>query len=202
MDSTSIIEWGGFLIIAILVFAETGLLVGLVVPGGETLIFTAGLLVSTGSLKVSIVLLLFSLILAGICGDTSGFFIGQRFGSKLFQKKETWYFKKKYLTLAEDYFKKHSKAAIIFGKFLPIIRPFTPVISGMTGIKFSPFLFLSVVAGLLYMSMFVLTGYFLGNQFPIIKDYLGWIIPVSILVALIPIIRQIRKNSEVKKYND
>jgi membrane-associated protein len=171
------------------------LLVGLVVPGGETLIFTAGLLVSTGSLKVSIVLLLFSLIFAGICGDTSGYFIGQRFGSKLYHKKDTWYFKKKYLTLAEDFFKKHSKAALIFGKFLPIIRPFSPVISGTTGIKFSAFLSFSVVAGLLYMSTFVLSGYFLGNQFPVIKDYLGWIIPVSILVALIPIITQIRKSS-------
>ena len=195
MDSTSLIEWGGFLIIAVLVFAETGLLVGLVVPGGETLIFTAGHLVSTGSLKVSVVVLLFSMILAGICGDTSGYFIGQRFGNKLYQKKDTRYFKKKYLTLVKDFFKKHSKAALIFGKFLPIIRPFSQVISGTTGIKFSAFLSLSVVTGLLYMSTFILTGYFLGNQFPIIKDCLGWIIPVSILIALIPVIAQIRKHT-------
>ncbi|MBC5773710.1 VTT domain-containing protein [Pontibacter sp. KCTC 32443] len=193
MDTTSIIEWGGFLIIAILIFAETGLLIGLVIPGGETLVFTAGLLVSTDSLGVSVAILLFSLILAGIVGDTSGYFIGKKFGRKLYDKEDTWYFKKKYLHMAADYFDKHRKAAIIFGKYLPIIRPFSPVISGTTNMKFSVFMFLTIVASILYMSTYVLAGYFLGTQFPIIKEYLGWIVPISIVVALIPVFKQFRK---------
>ena len=194
MDTTSIIEWGGFLIIALLVFAETGLLIGLVVPGGETLVFTAGLLVSTGSLSVSVSILIIALILAGIAGDTSGYFIGKKFGSKLFEKEDTWYFKKKYLYMAADYFEKHSKAALIFGKYLPIIRPFGPVFSGTTDLKFSVFMGLTVTASVLYMSSYVLAGYFLGNQFPAIKDYLGWILPISIVLALIPVFNQIRKS--------
>lgn len=196
METSSIIEWGGFFIIVILVFAETGLLVGLVVPGGETLIFTAGLLVSTASLDISIAILLSSLVLAGIAGDTSGYLIGKRFGSKLYRIEDTWYFKKKYLGMAEDFYKKHSKAALVFGKFLPIIRPFSPVISGTTGLKFSVFMALTGVASVLYMSTFILTGYFLGNQFPAIKDYLGWILPLSITVALTPVIIQIRKHKQ------
>jgi membrane-associated protein len=195
MDTTSLIEWGGFLIIALLVFAETGLLVGLVVPGGETLVFTAGLLVSTGSLQVSITVLLASLVLAGIAGDTSGYFIGRKFGTRLFHRQDTWYFKKKYLHLAADYFKRHRKASLIFGKFLPIIRPFSPVIAGTTNVKFTSFAALTVAASLLYMGAFGLTGYFLGTRFPVIKDYLGWILPVSIAVALLPVIKQIRKNN-------
>lgn len=195
MDTTSLIEWGGFLLIALLVFAETGLLVGLVVPGGETLVFTAGLLVSTGSLEVPIAVLLATLVLAGIAGDTSGYFIGRKFGTRLFHRPDTWYFRKKYLHLAADYFKRHKKASLILGKFLPIIRPFSPVVAGTTNVKFSSFAALTVAASVLYMGSFGLAGYFLGSRFPVIKDYLGWILPLSILVALIPVIRQIRKNS-------
>lgn len=187
MDTTSLIEWGGFLLIVTLVFIETGLLVGLVVPGGETLVFTAGLLMSTGALKVSIAVLLASLVLAGIAGDTSGYFIGKRFGARLFHRQDTWYFKKKYLYLAADYFEKHRKASsLVFGKFLPIIRPFSPVIAGTTKLDFPSFALLTVVASVLYMGAFALTGYFLGSQFPIIREYLGWILPISIVVALVP----------------
>jgi membrane-associated protein len=178
-----------------LVFAETGLLVGLVVPGGETLVFTAGLLVSTGSLQVSITVLLASLVLAGIAGNTSGYFIGKRFGARLFHRRDTWYFKKKYLHLAADYFRRHRKASLVLGKFLPIIRPFSPVIAGTANVKFTSFLALTVGASVLYMGAFGLTGYFLGTRLPVIRDYLGWILPLSIAVALIPVIRQIRKNS-------
>ncbi|RAU82893.1 DedA family protein [Pontibacter arcticus] len=193
MDTTSLIEWGGFLLIVILIFAETGLLIGLVVPGGETLVFTAGLLVSTGTLKIPLAVLLVALIIASIIGDSSGYYIGKKFGKKLYNKEDTWYFKKKYLHLATDYFSKHSKAAIIFGKFLPIIRPFSPVVSGTTDIKFTNFMFLTVTASILYMCTFALAGYLLGSQFPAIKDYLGWILPISIIVALIPVIKQVRK---------
>lgn len=199
MDTTSIIEWGGFLIIVILIFAETGLLIGLVIPGGETLVFTAGLLCSTQTLNVSVVVLLVALIVAGIIGDTSGYFIGRKFGRKLFDKEDTWYFKKKYLHLAADYFEKHRKLALILGKYLPIIRPFGPVISGTTNLKFPVFIMITIVACLVYMSSYVLAGYFLGNQFPGIKNYLGWILPISIIVALIPVFNQIRKSKKEGK---
>ncbi|MFD2514802.1 DedA family protein [Pontibacter locisalis] len=195
MDTASLIEWGGFFLIIALVFAETGLLVGLVIPGGETLVFTAGLLVSIGALEVPIAALLAFLVVAGIAGDTSGYFIGRRFGSRLYDKQDTWYFRKKYLHMAADYFSRHRKASLVFGKFLPIIRPFSPVIAGTTGLSFATFAVLTAVASVLYMGAFGLTGYFLGSRFPFIKDYLGLILPISIAVALIPVIRQVRKNS-------
>lgn len=194
MNAANITEWGGFLIITLLVFSETGLLVGLAVPGGETLVFTAGLLAGTGSLGVPVLVLLACLILASVAGDISGYYIGRRFGRRLYEKEDTWYFKKKYLILVENFFKKHKKASLILGKFLPVIRPFSPVISGTTNLKFSGFISLSAVASVLYISAFVLAGYFLGNQFPALKDYLGWILPLSITVAFIPIVSQILKH--------
>lgn len=201
-NSTGLIAWGGVFIIAALVFAETGLLLGLVIPGGETLVFTAGLLVSTQSLNISITLLLLILIAASIAGDTSGYFIGKRFGRKLYKKKDTWYFKQQYLRMAEDFIKKHKRSAIVFGKFLPVIRPFSPVISGTTGIQPQQFFPLTLVASMLYMSSFALVGYFLGNRFPIIKEYLWLILPISIIVALIPVIAQIRKYKAKPEFSD
>jgi membrane-associated protein len=194
--NVELIQWGGLLIIAALIFAETGLLLGLVVPGGETLVFTAGLLVSTNTLDVSIVVLLLILIASGLAGDISGYFIGSRFGRKLYKKKDTWYFKQQYLHMAESFIKKHKKTSIIAGKFFPIIRPFTPVISGTTYGNFASFVSLSAVSVIFYMSLFSLAGYFLGQVFPQLQQYIGWILPISIVVTLIPVILQVRKNKK------
>ncbi|HEY1021295.1 MAG TPA: DedA family protein [Flavisolibacter sp.] len=195
LETSNLIEWGGFLIIVAFVFAETGLLLGLVVPGGESLLFTAGLLVSSRSLAVDITTLLLCIILAAIAGDLSGFFIGRKFKGRLYKKQDTWYFKKKYLTMAEDYITRHKKLALIFGKFLPVIRPFSPVITGTTRMPLHSFIPISIVAVILYVSVFTLGGYLLGSQFPQIKDYLGFILPISILVALVPVIVQIKKRA-------
>lgn len=192
IETSGLIAWGGFLIIVAFVFAETGLLLGLVVPGGETLLFTSGLLVSTQSLNVDIVTLVIAIILAAIAGDISGFLIGKRFKKRLFEKEDTWYFKKKYLEMAAKYIKKHKKSALIFGKFLPVIRPFSPVITGTTTMNLSAFVPISILAVILYVSAFTLTGYLLGSQFPYIKNYLGYILPISIIVALVPVIIQVR----------
>lgn len=192
-QTASILEWGGVLILLVLVFVETGLLLGLIIPGGETLIFTAGLLVSTGTLHINILLLLLLLIVAGLAGDITGYFIGRKLGKKLFEKKDSRIFKQKYLKAAEKYMENHKRTAIIFGKFLPVIRPFTPVISGTTEVHLLRFSSLSLLAGIIYMSSFSLAGYFLGSKFPKIKEYLIYILPASILIAIVSVLRYVRK---------
>lgn len=198
IETSGLIGWGGLLIIIVFVFAETGLLLGLVVPGGETLLFTSGLLVSTETLEVNIITLLLVTILAVIAGDISGFYIGRRFKKRLYEKADTWYFKKKYLNIAESYIQKHKKSALIFGKFMPVIRPFSPVITGTTAVPFSQFIPVSGIASVLYVSVFILMGHLLGSQFPGIKHYLGLILPISIIIALVPVIIQFRKHRNAK----
>lgn len=193
MNTTELVAWGGLAIILLLVYAETGLLVGLVVPGGETLVFTAGILVSTGTLSISITILLLLLIIASILGDTSGYYIGKRFGKKLYHKRDTWYFKKQYLHIVKDYLHRHSRISLIAGKFFPFIRPFAPLVSGVSRINLGKFLPLTAVASILYMSIFSLAGYFLGKQFPIIKEYIGYILPISIVISVVLVMMQIRK---------
>ncbi|SKB45277.1 DedA family protein [Daejeonella lutea] len=199
IENSNLIEWGGLFIILAFVFLETGLLLGIIVPGGETLLFTSGLLVSTGTLQTDIGTLLIGVILAGISGDISGFYIGKKFKDRLHKKKDTWYFKKRYLTLAEEYVRRHKKGAIVIGKFLPIIRPFTPVITGTSAMPFSKFFALSLVAIASYTCVFTVTGFLIGSQFPEIKNYLGYILPASIIVALIPVIREVRKKAELER---
>jgi membrane-associated protein len=193
-NTQNIIQWGGIALIVFLVYAETGLLLGLIIPGGETLIFSSGLFVSTGVLQINIILFLALLFVAGIAGDFSGYTIARRYGTKLYKKEDTWYFKKKYLALVEDYFNRHKKMAVLIGKFMPVIRPFIPVVAGITKMKKAQFFPLAISATIVYISFFLLSGYFLGNQFPEIKNYLGYILPASILVLLIPVLLQIRKN--------
>jgi membrane-associated protein len=191
--TNEIIAWGGIVIILFLIFTETGLLLGLAIPGGESLVFTAGLLVSTGALDIPIGLFLLLMIIAGLLGDLCGYYIGKRLGSKLYRKKDTWYFKKKFLLGAETYLKKNSRSAMIAGKFLPVVRPFIPVLSGTTHVRFPFFFGLSAAACVIYFSCFLLTGYYLANQFPVLKDYIGWIVPLSILITIIIAVVQIRK---------
>ncbi len=193
-DSSGLIAWGGIAIIAVLIFAETGLLLGLIIPGGETLVFTSGLLVSAGALDIQVLYLLLILAGAGFVGDLSGYYIGKKYGRQLFEKRDTWYFKKQYVQMAEQFLKKYKKRSIVFGKFLPVIRPFTPLISGLSRTPLPFFMLISLAAVLIYMSTFLLAGYYLGNQFPAIKNYIGWILPISIVVVLIPVIIQVRRN--------
>lgn len=198
-QTKNLIEWGGILLIIILIFAETGLLLGLIVPGGETLVFTSGLLVSTGTLHISIGVFFLLLVLAAIGGDSAGYYIGRRFGKNLYQKKNTWYFKKQYLHMTHDYISRHKKTAIIAGKFFPVVRPFTPVIAGVTNMPLRTFYLLTVLAVVVYMGLFLFAGYFLGNRFPGIKDYLGLILPASVTILLVPVLLQIRKNKRRMK---
>lgn len=197
-QTKNLIEWGGLLLIILLIFAETGLLLGLIVPGGETLVFTSGLLVSTGTLDVSIGVFFLLLAMAAMAGDSTGYYIGRRFGKKLYQKKDTWYFKKAYLEMAHDYIERHKKTSIIAGKFFPVVRPFTPVIAGITRMPRGNFYALTLLAVMVYLGLFLFSGYFLGNRFPEIKNYLGYILPASVIILLIPVFLQIRKNKRRK----
>ena len=195
-QTQNLIAWGGVLLILLLIFAETGLLLGLVVPGGETLVFTSGFLVSTGTLSISILPFFLLMILAAFLGDVSGYLIGKKLGPKLYDKHDTWYFKKKYLLFTQDYMTRHKKRAILLGKFFPVIRPFIPMLAGITNLNKKRYFPLSFASVVIYLGTFLFAGYLLGNRFPELKNYLGWILPASVIILLIPVIVQFRKGRQ------
>ena len=187
-DNTEIIKWGGLAIIVTLVFVETGLLIGMVVPGGETLLFTAGLLVSTDVLGVSIWLVWGCCVAAAIAGDISGYYIGNSLGSKLYDKTDTWYFKKDYLKRAEEFYDEKGKWALVLGKFVPFIRTLNPFVSGTTDLSFHIFILFTAIGILLYVSGMIALGYFLGQVIPGLEKYLIWILIGLVAVMVTPVV--------------
>nr|WP_066617485.1 DedA family protein [Rufibacter roseus] len=189
----NMIRYGGLTLILAVMFVETGLLIGLVVPGGDSLLLTTGLFAGAGILPVSLPLLLISMSAASIIGDATGFYIGRRMGRKLYHKKDTWYFKHSHLEKAEKFYRQKGKTAIIMGKFVPVIRTFNPLLSGVTGMEFHRFILLSAAGSTLWICSLVLASYYVGQKFPNLKDYLHIVIPVIIFISVAPGIVQYLK---------
>src|ERR1700740_1902665 len=133
-DAQSIISKGGFYLLLVVIFAETGLFFGFFLPG-DYLLVLAGLLCATNILDVSIVVLLLSLIAAGILGNYAGYWFGYRTGPMLFKRNESLFFKKRYVTMAEEFYAKHGGMALVLGRFFPIIRTFAPIFAGVVKVN-------------------------------------------------------------------
>jgi membrane-associated protein len=193
----TLIEYGGLTLILFTVFIETGLLVGLVIPGGESLLFTAGLLTGSRILNVNLLFLLLFISLSAFTGDLTGYTIGKKIGRNYFQKKDSFFFRKENLHKAEKFYQKYGILAIILGRFLPFIRTFNPLLAGATGIEFRKFFIVTGLASSLYVNATILAGYFIGKYFPEVKKHIFFIIPAIIILVLLPIILRFIK--EIKK---
>jgi len=194
LNNQEIIEWGGLAAVTALVYIETGFLIGLVVPGGETLLFTTGLLAGTGVFSLSLFAIIAILCIAAILGDFTGYYIGNKLGKKLYTKEETWYFKPEYLEKTERFYKKHGAATLIFGRFVPVVRTLNPLLSGAGKINTKKFSLYVSGGVLIYTTSLVLLGYFLGNEFPWLQDHLAIILPALVIILILPlVIKLLRK---------
>lgn len=200
IDPVKLLREGGFYLLLFVVFAETGLFFGFFLPG-DYLLFLAGMFVATNKLDVSIYILLAGLITAAICGNFVGYWFGKKTGPVLYHRKDTLFFKKKYLRSAEIYYKKQGAFALIMGRFIPIVRTFAPIIAGIVKLDFNKFAFYNVAGAFLWITSLTLLGFFLGRSFEKeINDYLLYIIVGFILITTIPLIvtylkRKIGKDS-------
>jgi membrane-associated protein len=147
----NLIKLGGLSLVLFIVFAETGLFIGFFLPG-DSLLFTAGILCSTHVLDVNIWTLMLGLNIAAILGNITGYYFGRRIGPKLFTREDSFIFKKRYVLITQAFYERHGGKALIIGRFLPIIRTFAPILSGVIELKFKSFLFFSVVGSVLWTS--------------------------------------------------
>lgn len=198
IDPQYILENGGIGILIILVYLETAFFLGILLPGGESLVFAAGLLVGTGFISTKIFLLIILLVIASTAGDFTGFFIGRKLGRKLFEKRNKKFFTVKHLERAQSFYNEYGNITILLGKFIPIIRPLIPAISGAVKMPAWQFAILSLISSLVWVNTFLLSAYFLGQKFPQLHNYIGFIIPLTIIIALIPALRIILKNRKNK----
>ena len=189
---------GGLILLLFIIFAESGLYFGFFFPG-ESLLFAAGVYCGTAYLPYSVVELSLYLIIAAICGYSVGFVTGKLFSKWLMKQKDGWLFKKRYVHQALDYYHKNHQAALIIARFLPVFRTFVPIASGMVNITFGRFTLFNISGAVIWISVFVMSGYFLRKAFPQIIDYLEIVIILLVVITAIPVIKTSLKSKKVDK---
>ena len=193
------IEWiihnGGLYFLLFIIFAETGLFVGFFLPG-DSLLFAAGIYMSDLSKEFFGLHWIFIIILvtiASVLGNFAGYWFGNKAGPLLFERRDTWLFKKKHLLRAKDFYEKYGKATIFLAKFLPIIRTFAPIVAGIVKMNKATFMFYNVVGSICWVTSMMLGGYFLQawveTKFGYsLKDHIETITIVIILVTTLPVL--------------
>jgi membrane-associated protein len=193
VNPESIIHYGGIYLLLFVVFAETGLFLGFFLPG-DSLLFTAGLLCSTGIIQIHPASLIILIIIAAVTGNMVGYAFGKKVGPLLFKRKSGILFKQEHLVTAHEFYLKHGKKTIILSRFLPIVRTFAPIVAGIVKLDYRKFFLYSLIGAFFWVSSLVLTGYFLGEYVPKTKDYLGYIVVFLIAITSVPfVVNSIKK---------
>lgn len=182
-----ILKNGGLWLLLLIVFLETGIFFGFFLPG-DSLLLTAGLLCGTVYLDVTVYELIIMLTAAGFLGSVAGYVFGHKTGDYLLQKKDSFFFKKKYLSIAEDYYLRYGNAAFVIGRFLPIARTFIPILAGLVKAHWWKFVFYNMIGTSVWVTVFVWGGYWLNHQFPFIIDYLEFLVLALLLITSIPLV--------------
>jgi len=190
----ALVTAGGYLGVFAMIFAESGLLVGAVLPG-DSLLFTAGLLAAQGFF--AIIPLAALAAAAAILGDNVGYAFGRRVGARLFTRPRSRFFRPEYVEKAGVFYDTHGPRAIMFGRFIPIVRTFAPIIAGVGKMPYGTFLFYNILGGIVWGAGLTVLGYFLGNVIPDIDHYLLpvvlSIIALSLLPGALPLLRGWRR---------
>jgi membrane-associated protein len=176
----------GLIGILVLVFAETGLLIGFFLPG-DSLLFTAGLLIAGGTLlHVPLWLACLLITLAAFAGDQFGYFFGRRFGPALFRRPDSRLFKQENLTRAQRFFERYGARSIVLARFVPIVRTFTPIVAGASRMHYRTFVVFNLIGGALWGCGVTILGYFLG-QVAFVRSHIELILIGIVAVSFIPL---------------
>jgi membrane-associated protein len=199
-DPESIIKYGGMALLLFVIFAETGLFVGFFLPG-DSLVFISGFIAATKPhlLHCSIQRLVISMSVAAILGNVVGYWFGRSVGQALFSREDGLIFKKRYVTVTRDFYARHGGKTLVLGRFLPIIRTFAPILAGVIQIGFRRFMLYNLLGAILWIAALTLSGYYLGQTFPGMGAYIGYIVIGLIIVTAIPVVRTRMKERNVNE---
>ena len=181
------IRWGGYGVLVAIVFTETGLLIGLFLPG-DSLLIVAGLVAAAGGLNIWALILLLGA--AAIVGDSTGYAIGYRAGPMLFKREQSLLFNPKHLVRTRDFYARHGAKTIVIARFVPIIRTFAPVVAGIGRMEYQRFIFYNVAGGLGWVISLTGAGYLLGRTIPNIGAYVHIVAIVVIALSMVPIVTE------------
>jgi membrane-associated protein len=202
-DSKEVIQTGGIFLIFLIVYLETGWFFGFFLPG-DYLLFLSGVLCDE-YLGGNIWIVSGGIFVAAVLGNFSGYYFGKIVGRNFENRPDTWYFKKKYIESTREFLNKNGAKALIVGRFLPIIRTFAPLLAGMARMPLGFFVIYNIVGALLWVSLLVLGGYYLGKTFPQLGQYVEYIVLFFLGITTITLIKgylKVRKENQKNQAND
>lgn len=192
-DVTALIKSLGYIGVFAVVFAESGLLVGMFLPG-DSLLFTAGFLASQGVLNFPVLLII--TFIAAVAGDSVGYFTGKRYGHKVFVKDNSLIFSADHIKKSEAFYEKHGGKALILARFTPIVRTLAPILAGVGKMHYRTFLLFNLVGAFLWAIGITSLGYFLGNAIPNVDRYILPVLVIVVFASLLPSIFHVLRDAE------
>jgi membrane-associated protein len=191
-----ILATGGLLLIAAIIFAESGMFIGFFFPG-DTLLIGAGVFAEAG--KFNLLSVIVVVAVAAILGDNVGYHIGKRYGRRLFKKPDGIIFRQEYITRAEAFFDRYGSKTMLFAHFVPVIRTFAPPVAGVGRMSYREFIMFDAVGDTAWAAAVTLIGYWFGSKIPNIDHYILAAVGVVILVTIVPTLYHLQKAVREKK---
>ena len=194
-DVAHMVQTGGLLLIALIIFAESGMMVGFFFPG-DTLLLSAGILAAAGQL--SVVWAIIIIALAAIAGDNTGYHIGRRLGPRLFKKEDGLIFRHDYIMKAEWFYEKYGTKTMLLAHFVPVVRSFAPVTAGAGKMDYKQFVIFDAIGDIVWAMSVTLFGYFVGSKIPGIQKYVDPVLIGIVLITLVPTIYHALKDPKIR----
>src|SRR5450759_3163777 len=182
-DIKELVRWAGYPGLSMIVFSETGLLVGFFLPG-DSLLITAGVFAAAGYFDITV--LIFLLIAAAVIGDATGYFIGLKGGQALYAREESRFFKRKHLLKMKEFYEQYGPITIFMARFMPFARTFAPVVAGIAEMKYRRFASYNIIGGVAWITSMLLIGYFLGSTIPNVEKNIHYVVIVVVFLSLLP----------------
>jgi membrane-associated protein len=188
-NADEIIKVGGLLLVLLMIYLETAVFLGMVLPGGDYMLFATGIFCGSNFFDLPFLLIIILIVVASISGDTTGYYQGRWVGQRLFLRENSRFFKSEYLVRSNQFYEKYRAWAFIMGRFIPIIRTFLPILAGASGIHFKRFLLYDTMGAIIWVSCIVSIGYFFGKEFPEVIDYSVYILLGIVIIASLLILK-------------
>ena len=193
-DVKSLIQWGGTLLVCVVVFTETGLFFGFFLPG-DSLLVTAGVFAAAGHLSLTALLVIVAL--CAVAGDQVGYLIGRKAGQALYSRDDSFFFRKQHLARAHEFYERYGGKTIVLARFIPIVRTFAPAVAGAANMNYTRFVSFNVFGGVLWVWSMVLIGYLLGSAVPNVDRHIHIIIVVVVFLSILPgIVEALRQRAK------
>jgi membrane-associated protein len=197
-DVTQIVQAGGLLLIAAIIFGESGMFIGFFFPG-DTLLLSAGIFAGQGKLSLAAIFVVVSL--AAIAGDNVGYHIGKRYGRRLFRKPDGLVFRQEYVQRAEKFYEKYGSKTMLFAHFVPVVRTFAPAVAGVAHMNYKQFVIFDAIGDTAWAIIVTLIGYWFGTKIPNIDHYILFAVAAVMIITLGPTLYHLSKALLQKRRN-